>query len=727
MASAAREHFENLLTWLVGPSWVLMRRGRPILGLFACAAVITAVCGCGSNTVTANNNVTSISIAPTTSSTQVGLNEQLTFNATVTLTNSTITTNTAVTWQVNGTTGGNATTGTIADSSTAVNQGVYTAPGKIPSTNINITAIIVETPNSGSTSTVTITSNTITVSIGSGAGLTITPTQATVPAGGTYQFTADLNSVVDSSATWSVSSTNGGDIGSINPTTGLYTAPEAPPPGGEVTVTATDPTEATTPATATARIVYSDASLRGPFAFSYVGDDATGFRAVAGRFVADGAGTIQGGLEDVDSFGSPVAPAVPILSGTYRVGPDGRTSAVVTTDHGQETWQFVLTSTTHALLIRFDSSTTGHGTIDQQNLNDLSNAPSVIKGNYVFRAAGGDLQFHPLGVAGRFTADGSGGIPQTASIVDENDNGTVKAADTTLSGSYSFDAANSGTGRGTITLSSTSTGQLMFAFYIIDNTHFYIIETDSAAYLAGSVFSGATGSSFGNSELSASNYVFTVGGNSTSGAYAAGGVFTSDSNGNITGGTLDSDNAGTATANTSISPSTYSVDAATGRVDLKLGSMEFAAYPTAANTALVLELDSTAIAGGAAYLQQPSPAALAGNYALALNGQGIFYSDPGLYQSDAEGEAAFTGSVFTSGSANLDINNYGTSPQSSDPIGTSSTISAPGTNGRGTATLQLNDPPATYNLVYYVIDANTAVVVGQDTTRVLDGIVIHQF
>ena len=151
--------------------------------------------------------------------------------------------------------------------------------------------------------------------------------------------------------------------------------------------------------------------------------------------------------------------------------------------------------------------------------------------------------------------------------------------------------------------------------------------------------------------------------------------------------------------------------------------MEFAAYPTAANTALMLELDSTAIAQGTAYLQQASPAALAGNFGLVLNGQGIFYNDPGLYQSDAEGEAAIT-STFT---GNLDINNFGTSPQPSDPIGTSSSIAAPGTNGRGTAALQPTNPPATYNLVYYVIDANTALLVGQDSTRVLNGIAIRQF
>jgi hypothetical protein len=705
-----------------------MPNGRPVLFPFVVMIAFLCVSGCGGGSSSNNTNITSIAITPTAIS--VGINSQADFTASVNLANSTTSTNTAVTWQVNGTTGGNSTLGTIVSSSTDTNVGIYTAPGVVPTSNngqVTITAIITVSSGTSSSSSTTITSNDAAVTVTVGQGITVSPTQATVPAGGTYQFSAMLNNVLDSSATWSVSSDNGGDIGSINPTTGLYTAPFAPPPGGSVTITATDATNGTETATATASIIYSDASLRGPFAFSYVGDDATGFRAVAGRFVADGAGTIQSGLEDIDSFGGPVAAAVPILSGTYKVGADGRTSAIVNTSHGSETWQFVLTSTSHALLIRFDSSTTGHGAIDQQNLDALTNSLSVIQGNYVFRAFGGDAQFHPLGVAGRFTADGSGGIPQSASIVDENDNGTVKAADTSLNGSYSFDSANSGTGRGTLTLSSTGTGQLQFAFYIVDSTHLDIIETDQAARLAGGVYAGASGSSFTADALSASNYVFAVGGNSSSGAYAAGGVFTSDAAGNITGGTLDSDNAGSPTADSSISASTYSVDPATSRVDLKLGSMEFAAYPTATNTAVVLELDSTAIAQGTAYLQQPSPAALAGNYALALNGQGIFYSNPGLYQSDAEGEAALTGSTFTSGSANLDINNYGTSPQPSDPIGSSSSIAAPGTNGRGTMTVQSTNPPATYSLVYYVVDADTAVFVGQDSTRVLNGITIRQF
>lgn len=708
-----------------------MRGARPSFPEALALALVTLVlAGCGGSGN--STNITSIAISPTAIT--VGLNLQTDFTATVTLANSTVSTSTAVTWQVNGTTGGNSTLGTIVSSTTDTNVGIYTAPGVVPTTNngqVTITAIITVSSSSTSTNSTTITSNSATVTVGSGAGLAITQTQATVPAGGSFQFTATKNSVVDTSATWTVSSTNGGTIGSIGPTTGLYTAPFAPPPGGSVTITATDSTSGTAvTATATAKIIYSDASLRGPFAFSYTGNDASGFRAVAGRFVADGAGNIQSGVEDVDSFGSLVASAVPMLPGSYKVGPDGRTTAIVNTDHGSETWQFVLTSNQHALMIRFDTSTTGNGTIDQQNLNDLTNSPSVISGPYVFEASGADVQFSPMGIAGRFSADGSGNVPQTATILDENDNGTVKVSDTTLRGSYSFDSLNSGTGRGTLTLLSTNIGQIQFAFYIIDGTHLHIVEIDQAGYLAGDVFSGASGSSFTNSVLSAANYVFTAGGNSSAGAYAEGGVFTPDANGNITGGAVDTDNAGTATANTSLGASSYSVDATTGRVDLKLspsgtGNLEFASYPTAANTLLMLELDSAAVAGGVAYLQQASPAALSGNFGLALSGQGVFHNAPSSYQSNAEGQATLSGTGISAG--NLDINNFGSSPQTGDPIGTTSTIAAPGSNGRGTAMVVATNPPATYSLVYYFISPNTALLVGQDKTRVLTGIIVLQF
>jgi hypothetical protein len=151
------------------------------------------------------------------------------------------------------------------------------------------------------------------VTVGAGTGLAITPTTTTVPAGGSHQFAAILNSVADPNATWTISSSKGGDIGSIDPTTGLYKAPSFPPPGATITVTATD---GAVTASGTATIVYSDASLKGPFAFSYSGDNSSGYLAVAGSFVADGNGTVVSGVEDIDSFSTGVSGPLAV-NGTY--------------------------------------------------------------------------------------------------------------------------------------------------------------------------------------------------------------------------------------------------------------------------------------------------------------------------------------------------------------------------------------------------------------------------
>ncbi|MGD1211920.1 MAG: hypothetical protein ABR973_11255 [Candidatus Acidiferrales bacterium] len=700
----------------------------------ACALTLLA-CGGGSGNNGGTGTVTSVAITPTSAT--VPLNGTAEFSATVNLTSSSSTsTSTAVTWEVNGTAGGSSTIGTIVASSTDVQVGIYTAPAIAPGTNnneVNITAVAPQFPGS-TTNTATVTSNTAVVTIGGGSGLAITELTTTVPAGGTHHFVATLNGLDDPNATWSVTPVAGVDVGTINPLSGLYTAPDFPPPGSSVTITAQDPT-VTTPATATVQIIYSNLSLNGPFAFSYTGNDASGFLAATGSFVADGKGDILSGVEDVESFSTGVTTELPISSGTYVVGPDGRTTATINTGHGTATWQFVLTTNLHGLLIRFDAGATGSGTIDQQNLNDLTTSTSVLSGPYVFNAAGTDAAFKPMALAGRFSANGSGGIPASGTILDVNDNGAVTTADTTLNGSYTFDTVFPGTGRGTITLASTTTKTLEYAFYVVDSTHIHLVEIDSNAFLAGDAFSGASGGgSFSTASLAAGSYVFTSGGTSatvSTNAYAAGGIFTSDGGGHVTGGTLDTNNGGTVAANATISSCAYGIDGTTGRIALSLSASacpanpNFTAYQTAQGSAVIIELDSTAVSTGLVFPQNlPSSTALAGGFAFVLAGQGMFHDSSGSYQPEAEGEITVTGTTVT---GTLDIDNFN-APFKNDPLNTTtSTIAAPATNGRGTTTLEGTDPDVTYSLVYYLINANTALLFDQDTNRVVIGSIARQF
>lgn len=714
--------------------------------LFGALVVLLGVWGCGGKGGgSGSTNLKSATIAPTSAS--VPLGSQFTFQLTINLINSSNTTTTTVNWEVNGTAGGNATVGTITQLPTDADVGVYQAPLTNPNQNITVTAVVTQT-NSTATTPPTVTSNSATVTLGTGLGLQVTPTAATVPAGGRQQFTALLNSMQDPAATWSISSPSGSTdasvIGSIG-LTGVYTAPASPPPGGTITVTATNGTNT---ATATVTVVYSDLSLNGPYAFSYTGNDASGFLAAAGSFLADGQGHITSGVEDVDSFLNGVDVAAPI-SGTYSVGSDGRGKATITRGQTTEVWRFALTTGLHAELILGGTNATGGGTIDQQSVGALSNSPAVITGPYVFRLLGADSAKSALGMAGEFTADGGGNVPSAdGTLIDVNDNGTISAADTSLSGTYAFDASNPDSGRGTITLQSSSTGATprRYAFYAVSTavdasnntyvTQMHLIEIDNADFVAGDLFSAPSATTLGTGNLSAGNYALTYGGNSSGGAYAAGGILTSNGSGGVTGGVLDINNGKTTTLNTTVSSCTSSLDGTKRRIDLTCtaggSSPQFAVYQTSLGSAVMLELDPAAVATGTAYQQcgpfsagcaAAAPAIAAKSVALGMVGQGVFSNTPASFQQDLDGQISLATGAVTPGS--VDINNY-TATFAGDPISAVSLGSA-SSLGRGTTKITASAPSATYNVIYYLIDDKTALVLDQDQTYVLRGQFAQQY
>lgn len=720
------------------------------LGAIAAAGLVgLQACGSGAGSTT-GATVTSVNL--TLASSNVAINTSTNVTAQVNTSNNSVITSTSVTWKVNGVAGGNSTVGTIVPSTTNLQVGIYTAPAVVPDQNngqVNITATAPQDP-SNSTDTAVVTSNTVVITITAGQGLLVNPAGQSVPAGGSFQFSATLNSLPDPNAKWSLISANGGDLGSIDADSGLYTAPLSPPPGQMVTITAKDNGIS---ATAVATIVYSDASLKGPFAFAYSGGTGANFVAVAGSFIADGQGGITSGVEDVENFSTGISTQVPIQNGSYLVAPDGRTQ--VTLNPGGQaasTLQFALMSTQHALMIRFDQNAVASGTVDQQDLNALTNSDSVITGPYVFGVAGEDLSKNTMGAAGKFSASGTGTIPATNTIFDVNDGGTVTTptsvptSSTSLTGVYGFDPAFPGTGRGTVTLTltahtstnnSNSNEVLAFAFYVVDSSHLHLVEIDHNALLAGDLFGAPGGNSFTAASLAAGNYALTSSGSSSSGAYAAGGVFASDGAGNVTGGALDTNNAGTVGPTTTIGSCAYSVDATTGRVDLKLfngagacpggasaSTSEFSVYQTAQASAVMLEIDANAITSGLAYKQAASPAALKGSFATSIAGQGTAQNVAGAIPQDAVGQLTLAGAAISSGT--IDINNFNAVFRG-DPVSTGSTIAAPDANGRAAAVLKATNPTVTFTLMYYLIDANRALMVDLDKTRVGTGMIARQF
>ena len=727
--------------------------------------LIIAVLGlpaCGKNgSSSVSGTVTSVAISPagtTAAPIDVPINETTNFSAIVNLSAGTASTSTTVTWEVNGVAGGSSTTGTIVPSTTDAQVGVYTAPGVVPATNngqVDITAVAPLNP--GSTSTSTVTSNTSVVEIGAGNGLVITPSATTVPAGGTRQFSAKLNGVSDTNVTWSkIAADSGDNFGNIDAQSGLYTAPNFPPPGGVVTISATDNLTGAN-ITATAQIIYSDLTFNGPFAFSYAGNDSGGFLAEAGSIVTDGDGHIVSGIEDSVSTLTGASSQVAI-SGTYTVGPDGRGSATINTGRAVETWQFVLTTNQHALLTRFDRNFTGSGTIDQQALPLTAN-DSQLDGPFVFGVSGLSTSFLPESVAGRFDAHGDGTIPAAGSIFDLNNNGAITPSASLQASTYGFDAANVGTGRGTITLNGMGANPHEFAFYVIDSSssqgHLHLVEIDGNGFFAGDMYAGLAGGPFGVANLAAGNYAFTSGGTATVGmpagpvAYAEGGVFTSDGNGNISSGELDSNIGGTADGGSSpLKPSTvnacpYTVDPTTGRIFLNLltaagacppapgaPTPQFALYQTALGSGVLIELDSIAVSVGIEFEQvQPLPGtAPAGNFAFALAGQGAFHNTPALFQPDVDGQFAVGANLILEAvPGNVDINNFNAVFKSDPLTVTGLSASTPDASGRGTLTFSATNPAETFDIVFYIVNANTALLLDTDTSPVATGSVIQQF
>jgi len=606
--------------------------------------------------------------------------------------------------------------------------GLYTAPSSIPSP---ATVTVTATSSTGGTKGTAV----VTIVAAPAGGLALNLSAVVVPAGGTFQFSATSggNAVTP---TWQVAGVTLGDSvhGSIGPS-GEYVAPLTPPPGGSTTVTAISGSAS---ATATVVVVFSNASLNGQYAFSYSGEDSKGPLFVAGSFSANPATGAINGIEDYNSTAQAPVAASPV-SGTYSVNPDGSATATLTdaAAGGSETWNLALVASSQgqtapsASLVRFDATATGSGEADVQNTSQF--ALGVFNGNYAFRLAGRDGSGEPLQIAGMLNANGAGIIGINLCKDDINDGGTNSEAspDTTLHGVFSASANLSSNGRGTLQLiygantivTNVNNATYSFAFYIVNNTHIKIIQTDpkATAQLAGDLFSAPnTDGGFANSIVKG-NYAFTLNGSNPTGtrSYAVGGVLVTNGSGSVSSAELD----GGLGEDLVLTSSSYTVDTSLGRIlftiTISSTTRNFAAYPASNGTLQMIELDTDLLAGGTAY-PQTSTATPQGTFAFNLTGNGNTTS---FAEQDVIGQVAIpSGVVIPLG--NFNVNDKGTLT-SATPIENSSSIVAPDIDGRGT--MLLDTKPANYSFAYYAVSGTTTLVIENDGARVATGILLKQF
>jgi hypothetical protein len=450
---------------------------------------------------------------------------------------------------------------------------------------------------------------------------------------------------------------------------------------------------------------FTNSSLNGTYTFSVAGADSAGIFTMAGSFVACGCsqGTISSGMVDVTNP-SGIFPASTLASNSsYHITPDGRGVArlfITTTSSGslgEIDIDFVLSSPSHGLVIRFDASGTGSGSIDQQPSAVTQATLSATP--YAFSLSGGDLNNSPVTMVGAFTVDGSGNI--TTGVEDFNNHGAVLSQQA-LSGSVTV---GSGTAPGQAIL-TTSSGSRSFSVYPIDATHLKLIENDGLAVLMGDAFNQPTAS------IAAGTLVFTLTGldtNNPADLFATAGFMTSDGNGLLTDGSEDVNDAGLVDNNTN--PATPFAFSGTfsytggGRYQVTLsnyvGGSAFAAYPSSAGL-LMLQIDNTAggITAGVAVAQLPGGGITASQgYALNLTGEDLSTGS----EIDQIAELKTSTTTLTG----LTDQNDGGSAFTQNVNGTYNF-----SNGFGSATFTSGLP----NLFLYPVDSSTTFFITADPT-----------
>jgi hypothetical protein len=350
---------------------------------------------------------------------------------------------------------------------------------------------------------------------------------------------------------------------------------------------------------------FSNSTLNGTYTFSSLGTDANGsLFAIAGSLTANGSGGITGGAVDLNDPGLGQFPNLAIQSSSsYRVTSDGRGTATIVTASGNIGLDFVLTSSSHGLVTRFDSGGSGSGSLDLQGT-------VLLAGPYTFTLSGVDSSgASPIVTAGAFTVNGS----SITGVADVNDN-RFAFPNLPVTGSI---ALGTGTGPGTATIVA---GSFTFNFdvYTVDSTHLKLIETDVAPVVEGDAFTQQT-------SIPSGQLVFTTAGlDSTSGPLATGGYVTSDGTGLLTNGFQDADDAGSVFQLLPFSGSFVPVSG--GRTVLTLntffnsgsGTSTFAAYPSSGGIQLV-EIDNAGITSGAVFAQTNSSFASPQGYGFNLS------------------------------------------------------------------------------------------------------------
>jgi hypothetical protein len=461
---------------------------------------------------------------------------------------------------------------------------------------------------------------------------------------------------------------------------------------------------------------FSLASLSGEYVYEIHGAaSGIGSYREYGILVADGAGHITSGTDDFTSTSSGGVQSRSV-TGTYKVGSDGTgfifigpTFLSQSVGVSQVTFAITIVSaakpSTKVYLMEADTFASGGGISELQSPS--ANPVAVPAGTFIFRlhetvsaqAAKAAAQVGSISVANA-TFTGS---------MDQNLGGTASSVSIT---SGSFNAPVAGRGTGSFTDSANNTTS--FIYYVLDNTRFAILVTNSGAVGAGraELQSGTAGNGLSG------NYAFGSGGddilNNIPDGVASVGQFSAASG--AIAGSEDSVVDGTYSPNLTIASCFTS--ASNGRVVVtncsQANSQIF--WMVNPSRAFFLNVNSSTVEDGTADLQTSnafSTSSFSGQYSLVMDGDDVTVL-PSLGSLARVGLLQFQsgGKVLLTELANDTLNGSG----ASNP-GTLSGLYQISQNGL----IQANLNSGSLDLVGYAVSNSQAYMLQIDTGTVTSG------
>jgi hypothetical protein len=246
---------------------------------------------------------------------------------------------------------------------------------------------------------------------------------------------------------------------------------------------------------------FSVGALTNHFVFDFSGVTLTPSAAapvsLIGEFNPDGGGTITGGVMDTNNGNLQPSGPTPINPGTYAMDPTGAGSsfgrgAMAFNGH---TFAFYIIDSTHIVAMEEDKlgGSSGHAFLQSPSVPTQN---SQFNGSFVYLQEGASVRGSqgPVVRVTRLTSDGNGNIGSIS--LDDNNDGRythVSQGSNISEATYSMDAANSGSGRGTLSFTDSGTGTYTNVFYVVSSSQGFIQVTSAGIVADGPLMAQSPG------------------------------------------------------------------------------------------------------------------------------------------------------------------------------------------------------------------------------------------